>query len=135
MSSATGQRVGKYDVMGTLATGPRVRVFRGLDPAAGRSVALKVIGRQHVNAQALPAFRKYTLALSRLEHPGKNHVRLIDAFEQFKQQTNADWLLAFGGSDWHGEHDPIGTHAALGSQQVPTEWLHALEARRPAVPG
>ena len=82
MSSATGQRVGKYDVMGTLATGPRVRVFRGLDPAAGRSVALKVIGRQHVNAQALPAFRKYTLALSRLEHPGI--AQFIELFENEK---------------------------------------------------
>ena len=38
-----------------------------------------------------------------------------------------------GGSDWHGERDPIGTHAALGSQQVPNEWLAALEARRPPV--
>jgi predicted metal-dependent phosphoesterase TrpH len=36
-----------------------------------------------------------------------------------------------GGSDWHGERDPIGTHASLGSQQVPDEWLEALEARRP----
>lgn len=36
-----------------------------------------------------------------------------------------------GGSDWHGEQDPIGTHAALGSQQVPDEWLDDLERRRP----
>jgi predicted metal-dependent phosphoesterase TrpH len=36
-----------------------------------------------------------------------------------------------GGSDWHGERDPMGTHASLGSQQVPDEWLVALEARRP----
>lgn len=35
-----------------------------------------------------------------------------------------------GGSDWHGERDPIGTHAELGSQQVPDEWLTELEARR-----
>lgn len=40
-----------------------------------------------------------------------------------------------GGSDWHGERDPIGTHASLGSQQVPREWLSALAARRPAVSG
>jgi predicted metal-dependent phosphoesterase TrpH len=44
-------------------------------------------------------------------------------------------LARTGGSDWHGEHDPVGTHASLGSQQVPSEWLEALEARRPrAVP-
>jgi predicted metal-dependent phosphoesterase TrpH len=38
-----------------------------------------------------------------------------------------------GGSDWHGEHDPIGTHATLGSQQVPSAWLVELEARRSRV--
>ncbi len=37
-----------------------------------------------------------------------------------------------GGSDWHGEDSTAGTHAALGSQQVPDKWLDALEARRPA---
>jgi predicted metal-dependent phosphoesterase TrpH len=37
-----------------------------------------------------------------------------------------------GGSDWHGEVDAIGTHARLGSQDVPDEWLLDLEARRPA---
>lgn len=36
-----------------------------------------------------------------------------------------------GGSDWHGEVDAIGTHARLGSQDVPDEWLVDLEARRP----
>lgn len=36
-----------------------------------------------------------------------------------------------GGSDWHGEVDAVGTHARLGSQDVPDEWLVDLEARRP----
>ncbi|MGH7584100.1 MAG: PHP domain-containing protein [Gemmatimonadales bacterium] len=36
-----------------------------------------------------------------------------------------------GGSDWHGERDPADTHAALGSQQVPGEWLADLDRRRP----
>jgi glycosyltransferase involved in cell wall biosynthesis len=46
--------------------------------------------------------RPFFLYVSRLEHPGKNHVRLIAAFNQFKAATQSDWLLAFGGSDWHG---------------------------------
>jgi predicted metal-dependent phosphoesterase TrpH len=37
-----------------------------------------------------------------------------------------------GGSDWHGEVDAIGTHARLGSQNVPDDWLAELEARRPS---
>ncbi len=44
----------------------------------------------------------YFLYVSRLEHPAKNHVRLIEAFNQFKAATGSPWLLALGGSDWHG---------------------------------
>jgi glycosyltransferase involved in cell wall biosynthesis len=44
----------------------------------------------------------FFLYVARLEHPGKNHVRLISAFNQFKSATGSDWQLVFGGSDWHG---------------------------------
>lgn len=44
----------------------------------------------------------FFLYISRLEHPGKNHVRLIEAFAAFKQATGSSWQLALGGGDWHG---------------------------------
>jgi response regulator RpfG family c-di-GMP phosphodiesterase len=88
MSSATSQRIGKYDVLGTLATNPRVRVFRGMDSDTKRPVALKVIGRQHLNAQALPGYRKYSLALQRLEHPG------IAAFVELFENEKAVCLVS-----------------------------------------
>jgi glycosyltransferase involved in cell wall biosynthesis len=44
----------------------------------------------------------FFLYVARLEHPGKNHVRLISAFNQFKARTGSRWQLALGGSDWHG---------------------------------
>jgi glycosyltransferase involved in cell wall biosynthesis len=44
----------------------------------------------------------FFLYVARLEHPGKNHLRLIAAFEQFRQATGLNWQLVFGGSDWHG---------------------------------
>lgn len=44
----------------------------------------------------------FFLFISRLEHPAKNHVRLIEAFNRFKTRTGSTWLLALGGSDWHG---------------------------------
>lgn len=44
----------------------------------------------------------YFLYVSRLEHPGKNHVRLIEAFDAFKKATGSEWQLALGGGDWHG---------------------------------
>jgi glycosyltransferase involved in cell wall biosynthesis len=52
----------------------------------------------------------FFLYVARLEHPGKNHVPLIAAFEEFKAATRSDWQLAFGGSDWHGAES---IHAAI----------------------
>lgn len=61
--------------------------------------------------------RPYFLYVSRLEHPGKNHVRLIEAFSRFKASSGSDALLALGGSDWHGaeaihEAARVSPHAA-----------------------
>jgi glycosyltransferase involved in cell wall biosynthesis len=44
----------------------------------------------------------FFLYVSRLEHPGKNHVRLISAFEEFKATFPCNWQLALAGGDWHG---------------------------------
>ncbi len=52
----------------------------------------------------------FFLYVSRLEHPAKNHVRLIEAVDSFKKRTGSDWQLVFAGSDWHGAehiHDAI----------------------------
>ncbi len=46
--------------------------------------------------------RPFFLYVARLEHPAKNHLRLISAFEKFKEESRSDWSLVFGGSDWHG---------------------------------
>lgn len=58
--------------------------------------------------------RPFFLYVSRLEHPGKNHVRLIAAFEEFKAATHSDWQLAFAGGDWHGAEV---IHAAIRSSK------------------
>ncbi len=42
------------------------------------------------------------LYVSRLEHPAKNHWRLIEAFNQFKEGTQSNWKLVLAGGDWHG---------------------------------
>jgi glycosyltransferase involved in cell wall biosynthesis len=44
----------------------------------------------------------FFLYVARLEHPGKNHVRLIEAFDSFKSRTGSKYHLVFAGSDWHG---------------------------------
>jgi glycosyltransferase involved in cell wall biosynthesis len=53
-------------------------------------------------AQRHAVANPFFLYIARLEHPGKNHVRLIEAFNQFKDSTRSHWQLVFGGSDWHG---------------------------------
>jgi glycosyltransferase involved in cell wall biosynthesis len=44
----------------------------------------------------------FFLYVARLEHPGKNHARLIDAFNGFKSATGLPWRLVLAGGDWHG---------------------------------
>jgi glycosyltransferase involved in cell wall biosynthesis len=46
--------------------------------------------------------RPFVLYTSRLEHPGKNHVRLIQAFERMKKATGAPHQLVLAGSEWSG---------------------------------
>ncbi len=40
--------------------------------------------------------------VSRLEHPGKNHVRLIEAYERFRESSPDQVELILGGAPWHG---------------------------------
>lgn len=46
--------------------------------------------------------RPFFLYTSRLEHPGKNHVRLIEAFNRFRRAGTHDHSLVLAGRDWHG---------------------------------
>jgi glycosyltransferase involved in cell wall biosynthesis len=49
--------------------------------------------------------RNTFLYVARLEHPGKNHVGLVEAFNRFKTATHSDWQLVLAGSKWSGaEH-------------------------------
>jgi len=93
-----------------------------------------------VSAAHLKSFG--TLAnLTRLQAEG------LDAVETRHPSHHGDFLATItdaalalglartGGSDWHGERDAAGTHAQLGSQQVPDEWLTELRARRPTPTG
>jgi glycosyltransferase involved in cell wall biosynthesis len=79
----------------------RVRViYNGLDHKRFRppaNAAAHEAPRAHWKVGA-PFF----LYVSRLEHPGKNHVRLIAAFNHFKRATGSPWQLVFAGKDWTG---------------------------------
>jgi glycosyltransferase involved in cell wall biosynthesis len=47
----------------------------------------------------------FLLYVSRIEHPGKNHVRLIEAFELLKARNEVPHRLVFVGSDWSGAEE------------------------------
>lgn len=61
----------------------------------------------------------YILYISRIEHPGKNHVRLVRAFAQLKRETDLPHQLVLAGSDWtraeevHKEADATGLGDAI----------------------
>ena len=58
---------------------------------------------RRILADKLEQTRPYFLYLARLEHPAKNHVRLIEAFERFAAaHPQRMEELVFGGADWHG---------------------------------
>ena len=64
----------------------------------------------------------FFLYVARLEHPGKNHVRLIEAFERFKLATGSNWRLVLTGSDWHGAEK---IHQSIQNSAVASH-IHAL---------
>lgn len=47
---------------------------------------------------------RYWVYVSRIEHPGKNHCAVIEAFELFcdEQFDGMNWSLVFAGADWDG---------------------------------
>jgi len=62
--------------------------------------------------------RPFFLYVARLEHPAKNHLRLIAAFEQFKAETGSRWQLVLAGGDWHGAET---IHATIGKSPFVTD--------------
>ena len=75
-------------------------IYNGIDherfqPGDGAQARADAAGRWKLD-------RPFFLYISRLEHPGKNHVRVIEAFNRFKTTVPSDLQLVFGGSDWFG---------------------------------
>jgi glycosyltransferase involved in cell wall biosynthesis len=96
VSKATADDVARYfDI-------PDARViWNGIDHAQYRPLPSEQIAS--TLAASFQQTKPYFLYLARLEHPAKNHLRLIEAFERFAQahpERRED--LIFGGADWHG---------------------------------
>lgn len=82
-------------------------VWNGIDHARFRPDAV---------AEAPSLDHPYFLYVARLEHPAKNHVRLIEAFEQVvARRPELPHSLVLAGADWHGA-DAI--HARIAASPV-----------------
>ncbi len=75
-------------------------IHNGLEHERFFPIALQAAKAEAAKRHGL--HKPFFLYVARLEHPAKNHVRLISAFGKFKAQTGSDWQLVFGGSDWNG---------------------------------
>jgi glycosyltransferase involved in cell wall biosynthesis len=96
VSRATAEDVARYFKI------PNARaIWNGIDHSH-----FKPLPAAQVASTLVATFKQtnpYFLYLARLEHPAKNHIRLIEAFEQFAQAEPARTEdLIFGGADWHG---------------------------------
>jgi glycosyltransferase involved in cell wall biosynthesis len=85
--------------------------------------------------QALGIEGPYILYTARLEHPGKNHVRLLRAFAELKAEHGLPHRLVLAGSPWYGAEAVYASVRDLGIEQyvcfpgfVPNENLPALYA-------
>jgi hypothetical protein len=150
---AQGGAIGRPHVARALR---RRGVVRSLDEAFDRFLGR---GRPAFVDKALPAFGVVAALVHRLggvvsaAHLKERGTRQVlrklqeeglDAIETRHPSHDADLrarltdlalelgLARTGGSDWHGDADDGWNHGALGSQQVPAEWLEVLAARRPA---
>lgn len=74
-------------------------IYNGLNHASYRKYSeLEIDAFRAKHGLAGPFF----LFVSRLEHPGKNHIRLIEAYESCRERTGSKHLLVLAGAPWHG---------------------------------
>ncbi len=67
-------------------------------PRPQEEAAARVCGRYGIRPP-------YVLFISRIDHPGKNHVRLIRAFDRLKKAQGLPHQLVFAGTDWNRAED------------------------------
>jgi len=83
-----------------VSSGRLTVVHNGIDH--GRFFPADAAKSKFLVAERFGLNRPFFLYVARLEHPGKNHTRLIAAFNRFKAAGESDWQLALAGADWNG---------------------------------
>lgn len=73
----------------------------------------------------------YILYISRIEHPGKNHLNLIRAFEMLKRETGLPHRLILAGSDWDRSAE---VHAGAGNSDYSSQIIFTGFAKNEDLP-
>ncbi len=76
--------------------------YNGYDPT---KLVVNLTEEQLVNKFNI--IDEYILYISRIEHPGKNHLNLIKAYELLPASIKKDYQLVFAGSEWNGAEEVI----------------------------
>jgi serine/threonine-protein kinase len=84
-------RIGRYDISAELGRGSTSIVYKGVDPADGRVVAIKTLQRNGADADAdadaiLARFRNEARTIGRLRHPG------VVAVDEFGEDGMHSWI-------------------------------------------
>jgi glycosyltransferase involved in cell wall biosynthesis len=83
-------------------------VYNGIDHARFRRLSPEEVRARLPQTEAWPD--AWWLYVARLEHPGKNHLRLIEAYELATKRAGGPiGNLVLAGADWHGARE---IHAA-----------------------
>lgn len=78
---------------------------------------LKSLEKQELNAS-----KPYILYVSRIEHPGKNHLNLIKGYEALPEAYKEEYDLCLIGSDWNGA-EVVHAYAALSADSSRIKFL------------
>ena len=105
---------------------PSFAEVAGLVHAAGGVVSAAHL-KDRGTRSALSAFKAQGLDAVETRHP----VHDPDQRARLTELAAQLGLLRSGGSDWHGDDLSLPPSGQIGGQEVPVEWLDALEAARP----
>jgi glycosyltransferase involved in cell wall biosynthesis len=75
-------------------------VYPGIDHTLFRPINPDMAREQLARLHGLT--KPFFVYVSRLEHPAKNHMRLIDSFERFKLENDSEHQLVLAGANWRG---------------------------------
>ncbi len=81
--------------------------------------------RDRATRPTLTSLRAEGLDALEVRHPSHSP----ELRDRLAESARVLGLLCTGGSDWHGDEDPEASHAMIGSQEVPGEWLDRLLER------